>query len=336
LHRGDARVSSWCPTNLAATNSSVHGVNVGCAVIAPSGKQIAITAADQSAVIVEVGGGLRSYTAGGREIVDGYGIDEMSSSGRGQVLIPWPNRLQDGNYTFDGRHHQLPLNEPERRNAIHGLVRWTAWTAVAREPHRVVMEHLLHPQPGYPFSLTLSIDYSLSDGGLRVQTTAANTGTAACPYGCGAHPYLTLGKVTIDRLVLRAPGRTVLRSDERGLPIAREAVAGTDYDFRQPRPIGATTLDHAFTDLERDEDRLARVELRDPEQGTGVALWVDESYPYLMIFTGDPLPDVHRRSLAVEPMTCPPNAFRSGDELIRLEPGSKVTSTWGIDPRARA
>ena len=118
-------------------------------MIAPSGEQIEITAGDQQAVVVEVGGGLRSYSAGGRELVDGYGADEMSSSGRGQVLIPWPNRLQDGSYEFDGRRHQLPLNEPEHRNAIHGLVRWVAWTASAREPHRVVMEHVLYPQPGY-------------------------------------------------------------------------------------------------------------------------------------------------------------------------------------------
>jgi aldose 1-epimerase len=103
-------------------------------------------------VIVEVGGGLRSYSAGGRELVDGYRTDGMSSSGRGQVLIPWPNRLQDGSYEFDGRHYQLPLNEPERRNAIHGLVRWTAWTVVERQPHRVVMEHVLYPQPGYTMS----------------------------------------------------------------------------------------------------------------------------------------------------------------------------------------
>ena len=96
-------------------------------MIAPSGEQITITRGDQLAVIVEVGGGLRSYSTGGRELVDGYGAHEMSSSGRGQVLIPWPNRLEDGSYEFDGKHHQLPLNEPERRNAIHGLVRWTTW-----------------------------------------------------------------------------------------------------------------------------------------------------------------------------------------------------------------
>jgi aldose 1-epimerase len=302
----------------------------GRAVIAPSGRQIEIAAGDQRAVVVEVGGGLRSYSAGGRELVDGYRAGEMSSSGRGQVLIPWPNRLQDGSYEFDGRRHQLPLNEPERRNAIHGLVRWAAWSTRVRKPHRVVMEYALHPQPGYPFSLRLGIEYALLAGGLRVRTTATNVGVDACPYGCGAHPYLTLGTATVDRLILHAPARTVLRSDARGLPMGTHAVANTEYDFRQPRPIGSTILDHAFTDLERDGDGLAGVTLRDPDHGTEVSLWVDESYPYLMLFTGDPLPDVRRRSLAVEPMTCPPNAFRTGDALIRLEPGSLFTSTWGI------
>jgi aldose 1-epimerase len=299
-------------------------------VIAPSGEQIEIAFEDQRVVIVEVGGGLRSYSAGGRALIDGYGDEEMCSAGRGQVLIPWPNRLDGGSYEFDGRRHQLPLNEPERGNAIHGLVRWATWTATAREPHRVVMEHVLHPQPGYPFSLKLSIDYTLSDAGLRVRTTAANLGMNPAPYGSGAHPYLSLGTAGIDRLILRLPGRTVLRSDERGLPIGAESVRRTKFDFRRPRPIGALTLDHAFTDLDREANGIARVELRDPDQGTSISLWVDESYPYLMVFSGDPLPDIHRRSLAVEPMTCPPNAFRTGVGLIRLEPGSKVTSSWGI------
>jgi len=299
-------------------------------VIAPSGKQITIAAGDQKAVIVEVGGGLRSYSAGGRELIDGYGADEMSSSGRGQVLIPWPNRLQDGSYEFHGRRHQLPLNEPQRRNAIHGLVRWAAWTAAEHEPHRAVMEYVLHPQPGYPFSLKISIEYALSDRGLEVRTTATNLSTEPCPYGSGAHPYLTLGTATIDRLILRLPARTVLRSDARGLPIGTEAVETTEYDFRQSRRISSTVLDHGFTDLERDEDGIAHVELRDPDHGTQVSLWVDQSYPYLMLFSGDPLPDVCRRSLAVEPMTCPPNALRTGEALIRLEPRSSFTGIWGI------
>src|SRR5215813_5515718 len=232
---------------------------MGSAVIAPSGEQIEIAAEEQLAIVVEVGGGLRAYSARGRAFLDGYGAEEMCSSSRGQVLIPWPNRLQNGSYDFDGRRHQLPLNEPERHNAIHGLVRWATWRAVARQPHRVVMEHILHPQPGYPFSLRLGIEYTLSASGLCVRTTATNIGTAACPYGSGAHPYLTLGTASIDHLILRIPGNTVLRADERGIPIGREAVVGTQYDFRQPRSIGALALDHAFADLDRDANGMALI-----------------------------------------------------------------------------
>jgi aldose 1-epimerase len=299
-------------------------------VITPSGEQIEIALGDQRAVVVEVGGGLRTYSTAGRELLDGYGADEMSSSGRGQVLIPWPNRIRDGSYEFDGERHQLPINDVEEQDAIHGLVRWAAWTVGEREPHRVVMEHVLHPQPGYPFSLALGIEYRLSEDGLRVQATATNVGGKPCPYGSGAHPYVTVGTTTVDPVILHAPGRTVLRADERGIPVGAGSVEGTDYDFRRPRPIGATKLDNAFTDLGRGDDGLARVELRDPDGGSELTLWVDESYRYLMLFTGDPLPDVDRRSLAVEPMTCPPNAFRTGESLIRLEPGRSFTSTWGI------
>jgi aldose 1-epimerase len=297
---------------------------------APSGEQIEIALGDQSAIVVEVGGGLRTYSAAGRELLDGYGVDEMSTSGRGQVLIPWPNRIQDGSYEFEEQRHQLPINDLAEQDAIHGLVRWATWRVSDREPNRVVMQHRIHPQPGYPFSLEINIEYLLSHEGLRVQTTATNLGAGPCPYGCGAHPYLSAGTEAVDSATLRAPGRTVLLSDERGIPVGSESVEGTEYDFRRPRQIATTRLDNAFTDLERDGDGLARVTLSAPE-GSSVTLWVDQSYPYLMLFTGDPLPDVNRRSLAVEPMTCPPNAFRTGQSLIRLEPGRSFTSTWGIN-----
>jgi len=296
----------------------------------PSGEQIEIRAGDQRVVVVEVGAGLRSYTAGGRDVLDGYGADEMARAGRGQVLMPWPNRLEDGAYEFGGSRHQLPLNEPDARNAIHGLVRWEAWTVGERDEDRVVLGHTLHPQPGYPFSLELRIEYALADEGLRVTSTSANIGRDACPYGAGAHPYLTLGTQTVDTLHLRAPGRTVIHFDGRGRPTGAGPVDGTDYDFRQPRAIGTTKLDNAFTDLARDADGLARVELRRPDDGTALTLWLDESYPYLQLFTGDPLPSVSRRSIAVEPMTCAPNAFRSGEGLRVLEPGESMTGTWGI------
>jgi aldose 1-epimerase len=300
--------------------------------IAPSGEQVEISFGSQRAVVVEVGGGLRSFSVDGRDLLDGYGVEEQSASGRGQVLIPWPNRLRDGSYEFDGRSHQLPLTEPEHSNAIHGLVRWASWRVGEHEADRVVMEHVIHPQPGYPFTLGLRIEYALSEGGLSVTTTARNLGSDACPYGCGQHPYLTVGTPTVDTIELRAPGQRVLVSDERDLPTGSEPVDGTEYDFRAPRPIGVTKLDNAFTDLARDDDGRARVRLRDADGNSAVTLWVDKSYGYLMLFTGDTRPDVNRRSLAVEPMTCPPNAFQTGDSLIRLEPDESATATWGITP----
>jgi aldose 1-epimerase len=300
--------------------------------LAASGDQFEISFGTQRAVIVEVGGGIRTYSADGRDMLDGYGPEEPCPSGRGQLLIPWPNRIQDGRYEFDGRSHQLPLTEPALGNAIHGLVRWAAWWARSHEPDRLVLEHVIHPQPGYPFCVALEVEYALSEAGLSVRTSATNVGADACPYGAGAHPYLTLGTENIDPLVLRAPGRRVLVSDERDLPVGSEPVDGTEFDFWAARPIGTTKLDNAFTDLERWPDGRARVSIAEPDSGRSLTLWVDEHYPYLMLFTGDPLPDVNRRALAVEPMTCPPNAFRTGDSLIRLSPGESTTGWWGINP----
>jgi aldose 1-epimerase len=300
--------------------------------LAPSGEQFELAFGDQRLVVVEVGAGVRSYTAGGRELLDGYARDAMCASGRGQLLLPWPNRIEDGTYEFDGRTHRLPLTEPSAHNAIHGLVRWATWSTADREPHRIVMRHVLHPQPGYPFTLDLAVAYELSEGGLTVRTAATNVGDTTAPYGCGAHPYLRLGADVVDPLVLHVPGRFVAISNPRGLPERTEAVDGTELDFRTPRPIGGTVLDNAFTELERDADGLARARLEDPRSGDSLTLWVDEGYPYLMVFSGDPLPDVARRSLAIEPMTCPPNAFRSGESLIRLEPGDSVETVWGIEP----
>jgi aldose 1-epimerase len=301
-------------------------------VSAPSGAQIEITHGDQRAVVVEVGGGLRSYSARERDLIDGYPADRMCSSGRGQLLAPWPNRIGDGRYEWAGRDRRLALSEPGRGNAIHGLVRWAGWRVAEHDRARAVLEYVLHPHPGYPHRLELSVEYALDDTGLSVQLTATNAGDDACPYGCGAHPYLTLGAGVVDPLVLHVPAGTVLESNDRGLPTGAMPVAGTPFDFRTPRPIGDTRLDHAFTDLERGDDGRVRVELRDAASGDGVALWAGPACGYLMLFTGDPLADVARRSIAVEPMTCPPDAFRSGEDVVGIEPGESFTASWGLEP----
>lgn len=297
-----------------------------------SGRQLDIAHGNQQATIVELGAALRTFTVDACDRIDGYPSDEMCSGSRGQLLVPWPNRIAGGRYEFGGVEHQLALNEPAMDNAIHGLGRWVNWTMVDHAPNRVTLSYTLYPQPGYPFLVALEIVYALDDDGLNVRTTATNLGNEACPFGAGFHPYLRLDPQRIDRLELRSPAATYYESDDHKIPTGRATVAGTAFDFREPRRIGTTEMDHAFTDLERDADGRATVRLRDPATGEAVELWCDARYDYVMIFTGDALPDPHRRrtGLAVEPMTCAPNAFRTGDGLEVLDPGSTTSATWGL------
>lgn len=290
---------------------------------------------DQRAVVVEVGGGLREYTVAGSPVLDGYAEDQRCRSGRGQILAPWPNRLADGNYEWEGQALQLALSEAPRSNAIHGLVRFVNWTLTQRCDHSASMAYVLHPQDGYPFTLALEVAYTLGAQGLGVRTLATNLGDAACPYGVGAHPYLTLGTDSIDACMLQAPAAGWMPADERGVPTGEiAAAAGSEYDFSVARPIGATRLDTCFCDLRREADGRARVRLQTPDGARAVTLWMDEQYRFLMLFTGDTLPEPHRRrrSIAVEPMTCAPNAFRSGLGLQTLAPGQSFASAWGIAP----
>jgi aldose 1-epimerase len=299
--------------------------------VIPSGRQTELVHGAHRAVVVEVGGGLREYTVDGAPLVDGYAAEEMSNGGRGQTLIPWPNRLAGGTYEFGGDSLQLPLTEPEKNNAIHGLTRWANWAVLERTESSAVLGLVLHPQPGYPFALDCRLDYALSDTGLTVRTATTNAGDRPCPYGTGVHPYLTAGTDTVDGATLRAPGRRYLPVDERGIPTGVADAEATPYDFRSPRSLDGALLDHCYTDLERDGSGVGEVVLTGPDRA--VRLWFGPEHPYLQVFTGDTLPPSRRRQgLAVEPMTCPPDAFRSGEGLIVLEPGQTVTSTWGISP----
>lgn len=305
----------------------------------PSGRQLTLVQGNQRVVVTEVGGGLREYTVAGRHVLDGYGAADMCSGGRGQVLIPWPNRLNGARYRFGGCHHQLPVSKPEEGNAIHGLVRWEGWRVVDLRPDRAVVGHVVHARPGYPFTLAVEIDYRLSAAGLAVTTTATNAGSAPLPYGAGFHPYVRVGTDYVDDAVLELPAAIRMETDDRGVPTGRElAVAGSPYDYRDPRPVGATALDTCYTALTPGGDGAStRVTLSNADGAEAVTVWMDHLFPYVMVFTGDSLaPDRRRRSLAVEPMTCAPDAFGNGLGLIVLEPGATTTGRWGIEPSGRA
>jgi aldose 1-epimerase len=303
-------------------------------MVAPSGEQYEISGGGYRAVVTEAGGGLRLLEYDGRPLVLGFGEDEQASSGRGQLLAPWPNRIRDGRYTFGGRELQLPLSEPARGHASHGLVRWTSWTLEEITAHSVSQVYRLMSQPGYPWTLDLHVLHDLSADGLTVTFTATNLSPSPAPYALGAHPYLSAGPGPVDRWELTLPASTRLVTDERLIPSGREDVRDTELDFRMARPIRSTRLDTAFTDLSRDADGRASVLVRDPATDQGVALWMDDRHGYVQVFTGDGLPVDARRALAVEPMTAPPDAFNSGEGLVVLDPAGterdEHSASWGI------
>lgn len=295
----------------------------------PSGEQIEISHGDQRAVAVTVGGGLRLYETAGQPVLDGYAEDAICDGARGQLLVPWPNRIRDGAYEFAGRHLRLPLTEPEQGNAIHGLARWLPWRIVERGQSSATLGLELPAQPGYPFQLSLMVAYRLDAAGLQVTQQATNVGPDPCPYGSGAHPYLSAAPGLVDDWELTVPADTVLVSDDRQIPSGSLPAAGSELDFRSPRRIGDLRLDAAFTALERDVRGIATVTLSRP--GRTLGMWVDRAHEYLMVFTGDTLaPERRRRGIAVEPMTCAPDAFRSGAGLRVLRPWQTVVAAWGI------
>jgi aldose 1-epimerase len=246
-------------------------------------------------------------------------------------MAPWPNRVDGGRYSFGGTEYQLALSEPATGNAIHGLTRWIPWLRVAHDRSEVTLRSVPHGQQGYPFGVQVEVTYRLdAESGLHVTVSAANRGSRPAPWGVGQHPYLTVATPTVDDCELTLPADRWLPADERGIPSgAALDVAGSEFDFRTPRKLGDTRLDHAFTGLRREPDGLAWVRLSAGAAGT--ALWADAGYRWLQVFTGDPLEPSHRRTaLAVEPMTCPPNAFVSGEDLLVLQPGEAVSCRWGI------
>jgi aldose 1-epimerase len=296
----------------------------------PSGEQHQIAFEDQRATVVEVGGGIREYAVGDRDVLDPYAVSAICDGAHGAPLIPWPNRLADGRYAFDGAEYQVALSEPAKHNAIHGLLRWRNWLLRERDRASVVLENRLHPSAGYPFTLEVTISYELTAGGLSVTMRCINIGERACPFGAGQHPYLSPGDGLLDECTLELAAQTrIVTDDERQLPVGREQVAGTPFDFREPRRLGPLQIDSAFADLSRDERGLAWARLTGPDSRTA-ALWVDERYPLIEIYTGDALSAPRRRrGLGAEPMTCPPNALQSGEGIARLEPGEAFVARWG-------
>lgn len=270
------------------------------------------------AVVVNEGAGLAALKHDGRDLILSYDLGERPAGFNGKVLIPWPNRIENATYTFDGQVYTLEMTEPDRNCALHGLKCWDEWETVDATDSAVKLRSVTEASAGYPFRLETIVEYELdADSGIHVEITTTNIGDKAAPYGTGTHAYLTCDGALADECVLTLPAAEVLTVDQNLIPVGREAVAVEGLDFRAGRMIKKTQIDHAFTSLPSGE---WTVSLSHPATGMNVVLSSDEDW--VQVFSGD---NQGRHGVAVEPMTCAPNAFNSGEGLIILAPGESNT-----------
>lgn len=301
-----------------------------------SGIPFVLRSGAYGARIASVGATLRSLQHDGVDLVVPFAEDEIRPSMRGALLAPWPNRLADGEYAFRGETHRLVQNEPETRTAAHGLVAWTDFDAISVSVDRVLLTAVIAAQPGYPWRLRVDTEFRLGADGLTQEITATNESATDAPVGLGGHPYLVAGEVRergIDELTLALDAEQILLVSadrllpERTVSVADAAAGGRD--FREPRRIGPIELNHAFTDLAR-QDGLARARVL-ADDGTGVEIEWDDRCPWVQVYTTDRgIGAEFRRGVAVEPMTCPPDAFNSARDLLVVSPGGSVSAGWTI------
>lgn len=304
-----------------------------------SGTQHTLRAGAYEAVIASIGASLRSLTFGGRDLVVPFDVDEVRPSYRGVTLAPWPNRVVDGRYVFAGVERRLALTEPERGHAIHGLAGWLDYIPSDQGSSHVTLTTTIQPQTSYPWRVDVETTFSIQSSGLTQTVRATNASQEPAPWGTGPHPYLVAGAGQVDDWSLTLPAEQVLTvTPDRLNPVAIRPVEADSerFDFRVGRPIGAVEIDHAYTALRRDENGRAKVRLI-AAGGSGVEMVWDGACPWVQIHTADKEvgnPD-HRRGLAVEPMTCAPDAFNADSYgydagLITLQPGQSTEASWRI------
>jgi aldose 1-epimerase len=286
----------------------------------PTGVEHALQRGRQRLIVSEAGGGARSWALDGTELLASFPAGTRDAAFAGKPLVPWPNRLRDGRYAFEGSDHQVAVTEPENGNALHGLTLWSRWHAVRSSAHSVTLTHELRDRDGYPFALRVSVGYELASGGVVVTLRATNAGAGRAPFGAGLHPYLSVsGDVT-----LHIPARTRVPVDDRLLPTGPPApVSGTELDFRRPRRLGEQRVDTCFGDLERGPEGVAEVTLTASDGGRHLVVWMDDAFHFVQVFRAN-------GAIAVEPMTCAPDAFNTGDGLLVLEPGASFTGRCGL------
>ncbi|WP_308467682.1 aldose 1-epimerase family protein [Rathayibacter soli] len=301
---------------------------------APTGEQFELTrrtAAGQArAFVTQVAAGLRHYSVGGIDLTEPFAVESTPPSGNGIVLVPWPNRVKDGRWTLNGKQQQLNLTEPDRANAIHGLLRFAPYTLAERSDETVTLAATVFPQSGYPFLLDTSVRYELVEDGLTVTHSITNVGTADAPVAVGTHPYFTIGDVPTEDLTLTLNAATHFTVDDRLNVVGEHPVDGTEFDLRAGGRVGDLHLDDGWGDVGL-VDGHSEQTLTAPD-GRTVSMWADEHFRYVQVYTSRELKSLPagQVAIAIEPMTAPTNALNTGRDLKWLTPGETWSVAWGV------
>lgn len=293
----------------------------------PTGQRFHLRGPRSSAEITQVGAALRALTVDGVDLVPPYPDDAPTPAASGVVLVPWPNRIRDGKYTFDGDDLQLAISEPKFGNASHGLLRFGTYQAIEHDDEHLVLGADVVPQTGYPFHLRTRVTFTLEPDGLHVAHRIENIGARTAPVALGVHPYVQIGGVATEDLVVHSTGTTTLVLDERNIPVD-EVPVGPANDLRGGQRLGDASLDNGYRGLERDAEGRARHTLTAPD-GRRLELWQDEGFRWVQVFTTDRYPG-QPLAVAIEPMTAPANAFATGTDLDTVRPGAALSREWGI------
>ena len=262
-------------------------------------------------------------------IIDGYQDEESLINKdyyKSAFLLPFPNRLNEGKYTYKGKNYEFPINDTECNNALHGFEDCYEMqlqdVRLNGENAEVVLHHSYNGQnPAYPFPFEFTVIYTLSENNsFECEVKIENPNDFTIPIGFGWHPYFKLGNLPVEKLELQMPTVDQVLIDDRMLPTGEFKSVNTYNLFTN---LTGKEFDTCFKSI---DGSVSEVVINAASINTKLSYWQEnEAFPYFQVF----IPP-KRKSIAIEPMTCNVNAFNRPDDLKELNGNERLRGKFGV------
>ena len=241
-----------------------------------------------------------------------------SNSYESSLLFPFPNRLTEGRYEFEGKEYQFALNDSHRPNALHGFISELPFELVDHSENALNLKLIYEgDRDEYPFPFDLEINYELLSNELKINIEVTNAGKGNMPCGFGWHPYFN-AQISDESPRLKLPKVSSIGVNEDLIPNGEESLYKQFQDFES---IESKSFDQCFR-LERIEERMS-VFLSYPKLGS-LEVWQDVNFPFVQAFK------YNEKTIAIEPMTCGINALNTKEGLMVLSPDQKWKFKMGL------